>query len=228
MVMNQVALRHQLLFHHDGNPDFRAQPGLAPLKYRGRHADNRVGVLIDFERLAHDIRIRAEVRLPQPVTDHGHGRAARFVVLLGKKTAPQDRPDAQQIEIVRGRHHSPHALRFALSRQTHGSDIGGGDADETLLPVAHGLKIRIGKRERIVRAAPEAQGHHLVRAGEAGNRIEQCGVDPAENRGVRADAQREREDGDCGVAGRLRDHAQAVTNVLPERSHPRTSRDTLE
>src|ERR1700756_717915 len=113
-------------------------------------------MLIDFKRLPHNVRIRAEMRLPQPVTDHGYRRTARLCVLLRKKTATQDRSNTQQIEIVRGRNHSPHALRFAFSRQTHGSDIGGGDADETLLSVAHSFKIRISKRERIVRAPPEA------------------------------------------------------------------------
>src|ERR1700746_965568 len=102
MVMNQIALRQQLLFHPDGNPDFRAQPRLAPLKYRALYADKRVGVLIDFKRLPHNVRIRAEMRLPQPVTDHGYRRTARLCVLLRKKTATQDRSNTQQLEIVRG------------------------------------------------------------------------------------------------------------------------------
>ncbi len=64
MVMKQVALRHQLLFHHDRNPNLRSHPRLAPLKHRWRYAHNGVWVLVDFNCLAHYVRIRTEMRLP--------------------------------------------------------------------------------------------------------------------------------------------------------------------
>ena len=74
-------LRQQLRVHHDRNPDFQPQPRLAPLKHRRRYADNRVRVLINFDRLAHDLWIAAEMRLPQPVADHRDRSASRRVVL---------------------------------------------------------------------------------------------------------------------------------------------------
>ena len=81
VIMKQIALRQQLRVHHDRNPDFQPQPRLAPLKHRRRYADNRVRVLINFDRLAHDLWIAAEMRLPQPVADHRDRSASRRVVL---------------------------------------------------------------------------------------------------------------------------------------------------
>src|SRR5262249_49587271 len=138
-----------------------------------------------------------------------------------------DRAYTQQVEIVRGRKHAPHANRFAFSRQAQCRNAGGGKADEALLPVAHRFEIGIreGKRKRV--AAPKHQSDDFLRAGQAGDRIEQSGINPSKNRGIRADAQRERQHGDRRIPRGLCNHSQAVTNVLPKGVHPRTSWDTF-
>src|ERR1700674_2742331 len=99
MVMKQVAQRDQLRFHNDQNPNLSSNPRLTPLKHGRRYANNRVWMLVDFDCLAYDVRIRTEMRLPEPVADHRHGRASRFLVLHGQKAPPKDRPHAQYIEI---------------------------------------------------------------------------------------------------------------------------------
>src|ERR1700680_3848920 len=190
MVMDQVALRHQLLFHHDWKPNFRSHPCLAPLKERRRYAYDGEWVFVDFNGLAHDAWIRTEMRLPQPVTDYHHRRVSRLLVLGGQKAAPQDRPPAQYIEVIGRRYHAPHALRFTFARQARGSEAARRDARKTLLPVADRLDIRIGKRERVLSRLAQRQGHHVARAGKPGNWIQQCRIDPAENGGIRANPQR--------------------------------------
>src|SRR6266498_5425895 len=48
-------------------------------------------------------------------------------------------------------------------------------------------------------------------------RVQQNAVDDAEDRGVRSDAEREREHGHDGKAGILAQHSCAISNVLPQR-----------
>ena len=53
----------------------------------------------------------------------------------------------------------------------------------------------------------------------AGQRLKNDGLEPGEDRGVRADAQRERDDGDQCEAGLLQQHSRAEAQVLPECLH---------
>src|SRR5260221_14707096 len=147
MVMKQVAQRVQLRFHHDRGPNLRSHPCLAPLKHGWRHTHNDVWVLVDFNCLAHDVWIRTEMRLPQPVADHRHGRASRLFVFRRQKAAPKDRPHPQYTEIIRARYHARDALWSSFARQAHLDESARPYARKTLLPVADCLDGRIVKRE---------------------------------------------------------------------------------
>ena len=59
-----------------------------------------------------------------------------------------------------------------------------------------------------------------MRRRQPGNGIQQCRVDPTEDRGIRADAQGKRQNGDHRISRRFGDHPQAVPHVLPQGSHP--------
>src|SRR5215469_7077730 len=227
VVMKQVAHRVQLRFHHDQDSNLGSYPRLAPLKHGWRYAHDGVGVLVDINGLSHDIGVRTEMRLPKLVADHGHRRASRLLILHRKKTAPKDRPHAQYIEIIRGRYHTKDALWLALTREAHLHKAARRDACETLLPVAHGFQIRIGKRERGVSGLTQGQRHNLARVTKPGNRIEQRGVDPAENRGVRSDSERKRQDGKSRKPRCLRDHPQAIPYIPPKRGHRLTPKHSL-
>src|ERR1700733_6370245 len=227
MIVKRVVPGHQLRRHHDRNPDFHAQPGLAALKLRRRYAHDGIGVLVDFYVLADDVRIRGEMRLPEAVADHRDGRASGLFIVRGKKAAAEDGMHAKHIEIIGGSHHAPDAFRFTFAREAHGSEDARRDAGKTLLAVAQGLDIRIGKAQ-VVLGLALCQRYNLPGVGESGNRIEERGIDPAENCGVRTDAQRQSQDHDRGVAGGFGDHAQAVAYILPERGHPGVSAGILE
>src|SRR6516162_1037786 len=222
VVMKQVTQRVQLRFHHDRDPNLSSYPRLAPLKHGWRYPDDGVGVLVDINGLAHDIGVRSKMRLPELVADHGHRRASWLLILHRKKTAPEDRPHTQYIEIIRGRHHAKDALWLALTREAHLRKAARRDAGETLLPIAHGFQIRIGKRERGVSGLAQGQRHNLARVTKPGNGIEQRGVDPAENCGVRSDSERKRQDGKSRKPRCLRNHPQAISYIPPERGHPLT------
>ena len=227
MIVKRVVPGHQLRRHHDRNPDFHAQPGLAALKLRRRYAHDGIGVLVDFYVLADDVRIRGEMRLPEAVADHRDGRASGLFIVRGKKAAAEDGMHAKHIEIIGGSHHAPDAFRFTFAREAHGSEDARRDAGKTLLAVAQGLDIRIGKAQ-VVLGLALCQRHNLAGVGESGNRIEERGIDPAENCGVCADAQSQSKDDNRGVAGGFGDHAQAVAYILPERGHPGVSVGILQ
>ncbi len=55
-----------------------------------------------------------------------------------------------------------------------------------------------------------------------GQRAKEDGVNDAEDGGVRADAERQRENRDGSKPRRLRQHAQPVSQILPKRPHRRT------
>src|SRR5262252_3652573 len=227
VVMKQVAPGVQLRFHRDRDPNLGSYPRLAPLKRGWRYPHDGVGVLVDINGLVDDIGVRTKMRLPKPVADHRHRRASRLLILHRKKTAPKDRPHTQYIEITRGRYHTKDALWLALTREAHLRKAARRDACETLLPVAHGFQIRIGKRERGVSGLAQGQRHNLARVTKPGNGIEQRGVDPAENRGVRSDSERKRQDGKSRKPRCLRDHPQAIPYISPERGHSRTPQTQL-
>jgi hypothetical protein len=172
-------------------------------------------VLVDLDCLADYVRICAEVRLPQPVADHRYRRAARLLVFCRQKAAPEDRPHTKHVEIICRRNHAPHTLRFPFACEAHRCEVAGRDARKALLPVAHGFEIGIRKAEGCVSALAQRQGDNLIRCGQPRNRIEQGRVDPGENRGVRADTQRERQDGNRRISRSLGDHSRAVAYVLP-------------
>ena len=56
-----------------------------------------------------------------------------------------------------------------------------------------------------------------------GQGIEKDAIHDGEDGGVRADTERQRENRDCSKPRRLRQRAQAVSQILPERLHRHTS-----
>src|SRR5258707_2550126 len=105
MVVQQVAPRIELRLHRERDPNVGAHTSLAPLKGRRRHSHDGIGLLIEFNGLADDLRVGREMGLPQAITDHCHGRTAWLLVFLRKKTTPKKWTHAKYIKIVRRCHH---------------------------------------------------------------------------------------------------------------------------
>src|SRR5580698_1854080 len=57
---------------------------------------------IDLNRFAHDLRITREMVLPDGVTDHDHCSAGVRPSFLRKKSAAENRVDAENIKIISG------------------------------------------------------------------------------------------------------------------------------
>src|SRR5580700_5280823 len=191
MVIKQVADGHELRLHHDRHPDFHAQSGLASLKQRRRNSHDRVGMLVELDRLAQNVAVRAEMRLPQTIADHRYRGASRLLILLGKKTAAEHRPYAQHIEIIRGCDHTPDALRLAFAREAHGRKYARGESCKALLSVAHGFEVWIRKAQRRISGLALRKRQDLARVRDSGYGIQQRGIDPTEDGGIRADPERQ-------------------------------------
>src|SRR5262245_62924205 len=75
------------------------------LKLRRHDTDHRAADAIEGERLADDLRIRAETPMPQAITQDDDGGGARLV-FIGEKDAPQLRLRAEQLKNI-GRDSQP-------------------------------------------------------------------------------------------------------------------------
>ena len=132
------------------------------------------------------------MRLPEPIADYRDRRSSRLFIFRWQECAPEYGLHAEHIEIVRRCHHAPHPLRFAFPGEVHLSEVACRDACKTVLAVAHRFDIRICKPERSFPRLASRHRYHFTRVGKSGDWIQQCRIDPGENRGVSADSERER------------------------------------
>ena len=169
--------------------------------------------IVHLEDLTDDVRIGTEFRAPIGVTEHEHGFRAMIVVGRHKRAA-DDRLDAKDVEEV-GRHDpSGDAIRLAAPQQveTHLMKF-----DETfkageLLAVVVELLDRhtevrlVGERRRLLH-------QHEAIAVLVGQRLEQHAVDHAEDGGVGADTEAQRQHGEGGKARVLPQRAGTVAEI---------------
>src|SRR5262245_39640797 len=183
---------------------------------RRHYPDDRAPLLVDSDELAYDVRLAAEAALPQVVADDSHFIPARPFFFHGENS-PEQRLRSQQGEEI-GRHlNASHSLRI-----TPFGEIGVAWSDCCDLLERWRLSSPFGQIDRrrgefvkaqVERRVVRPQHHDPVRLVK-GERLEQYRVDDAEDRCVRADTERQGEDGDQGEAGSRQQHSQAITQVL--------------
>src|SRR5205823_795807 len=149
----------------------------------------------------------AEIALPERVAHHRTRRAAAPIVLGGEE-APRFGADAERREVVAAHPQPARQPQLAAVREVEAGRSPGEDAGEALLTIADLLPQ--GTRE-IGAASTEIAGAAVGRSGDAHlgelararhrQRAQAHGVQELEDRRVRADAERERENRDDGEAG---------------------------
>ena len=184
---------------------------------RRHHADDGDGLSIHPDRLSDDRGIAAEPALPEAVAEDHHP-VVPVGPLVGRERAAQHRSDAQGREEARHHELGDELLRRPLARQV----------DAVVVEARHRRERRVAflppqvvERGDDVRAAGTL-GALLPDGDEApglveGEALEEHGVDDREDRGVRADAQRERRDRHGGKTGILREGTAREAQVLPGR-----------
>src|SRR5437588_2787110 len=84
----------------------------------GQHANHRECLPIQGNLAAHNVRIRAEARLPCPVADHD-GRRRSGLILPGYKRATAFGADLEYFEKVCGNKSADYAIGMLLSGEVY-------------------------------------------------------------------------------------------------------------
>jgi hypothetical protein len=205
------ALRHR---ETRRNPELRVVREAEP---RRRHADHGIGLVVEQQRAPDHVGPRAEPRAPQRVADDHDVVAARSL-LVRAEAAAEPRPDAHHLEEVGRDDHALAPLRLLALPQVEVDAAHGRHAGEDA--VLRAQVDEVGRRHAADRASPLGPDDHQALVVEERQRTQQHGVDHVEDRDVRADAERKREDGDRAEAGVAAQHAQREGGVLPELLEP--------
>src|SRR6185437_3680566 len=88
-----------LVAHGDGNPHVGAAEISDAAKIARGHADDGVLHLVELNRFTDDVAVRAELRVPERVTEN-HVRT-RSGVFVRRKEAPEERLHAENVEEIR-------------------------------------------------------------------------------------------------------------------------------
>ena len=189
------------------------------IKLGRRHANDRIALVVQFDLLSKDILAAYKVRLPKFVADHHHVAVPRLIFFF-KKSPPEDGLHAQRRKKI-SRYRAPfHRLRLPHARQIKIAEAHGAHLFEGVILVApvkivsrRNNKLRNSRKTLLRRRVPHR--HEPPRISKR-QRPEQHSIHHAEDRGIRADAESEREDGDGGEARILAQYAQAVTKIHEE------------
>jgi hypothetical protein len=187
------------------------------LRHGRQHADDGVLLVIHLKHAADDVRIAAERVLPVRVAEDQHRRRV-LPIIVGAKRAAQERRDADHIEEVVRDDPRLHARCADAVEEVESHLVIFDERIERrrLLPVIGNL---LRGQPHFVVAGQRLPLTHVDQpiAARVRQRAKQHGVDDAEDGGVRADAERQRQQDQDRVGRVLAETARRVAQVLPER-----------
>ncbi len=166
---------------------------------------------------AHDRGVGAKLLAPCLVREDDHRIAAGNAILIGQERSPQHRPDAKNIEEIRADCLPERALRglVSLPGKTRVHEARGGEAVEAARATANVDVVQV-RDTAVAHFSGGRRRTHCDQFAGRGHceRSQDQAVGDAEHRGVRADADGDRQDGDQREAGVLRQHPCTVAEVL--------------
>ena len=179
----------------------------------GQDADDGVRRAVERERLAEHRRIAVEALLPHRMADQ-HDVLAAGRIFVRREIAADHRLQAQRRQQRRRGLEANELFRIAAAGQRERVADRQREIAEHLLPLLHFEEARIGEADarEVLRLVRRAQSDQPVRLAIR-QRTQEDRVDDAEERDVRADAEREAEDGDQREAGRLEQLTDRVTDL---------------
>ena len=190
--------------------DVDATPDVDASESRLGHADDLDGVGVERDLFIEDIRIGGVFALPEFVAQDGNCRAAALIVGRGEGSADQGF-HAQGREEVAADPIAAGVANFASIGEIELVRAEGEDAGENILAVAHLLP------NGIAPIVPCATDHleQLFGVGD-GEGFEHYRIDQAEDGGVGADAEGQRQNRHGGEAGAGAEGSESVAEVLEE------------
>ena len=130
---------------------------------------------------------------------------------------------AQQLESVAGEELAPHALDHGVAAHGEGQRLRHAHRVDGRQVIAEVDEVEVRGLRRLVRGREHLDGHDAIGVGRARQRVEEDRPHPAEDRRVRADPEREREN--CRRReGRIAPpRSEAIPHVLHERRDERNA-----
>ncbi len=223
-VVEEALLRvgRERLCHRQRHVEVGPREDLDAGERLGRHADDGELAAVEEDLPADDSRVARELPLPEVRPEHGHGVAARHLVLVGAEAAPHPRLDLEQRKEVAGDQHAALDPRRSPRRGAEADGERGGVRDDAVVALGVVADVEVlAMREEVdaLVARGAHQRHHLARARHRVGPEDQR-VEHAERRRGHADADREGDHHEGGQAGRAAQAAQREPQVGEEVGEP--------
>ena len=215
--------------HGHGDPDVRRLADGGAEEFLRGDADDVEGGVAEFECAGEDFGVAGEAAVPPGVADDGDGIFAFGAVVVVGEGAADESTDAEGGEVGAGDELDIHRLGTVATGDdavdgVGAAEDGSGAAEDGVifLQIAiEGIGIEIGVCPVVGDAAIDAVTEHDKLRGLLHGKIaEQDCIEEAEDGGVSADAEGEREQGDGGERGTAEQGAHAVGDILEEAFEP--------
>src|SRR3984957_15780223 len=182
-------------------------------------SDDRERLFIKQNRLAQNSRIAAVAALPQTITQEDD-LFMTGLFIVGRKIAADHWSDAQHAKEIPGYLRTPNSFGIAAACNREGQRARGGKFQENMIHVAPIQKFSSrggAARDGAVRVGlPKSDDTVGIRKRQ---RFKQNSVHDAENYDVRANPDRQSQNGDRREARVSPQHARAITQILPKCVH---------
>ena len=215
--LEAIAAGQDLRLHHDRHPHIERNPDHRSLECRRHDPDDRQGVTVDRDRPAHDRRIAGVTTMPQAVADHHDGTAIGHAVVVGTEGASERRRNTDDGEVVARYQRAVKplgALGLAHRAKAERCRLRDDKAVQGPGAVAIIAVIGIGQVDVAAITGPGRDRDEVALVCDAGQRVEQHRLHPAEDDGVGADSEAQRHDRRGGQPAVLDEHPDGIAQVV--------------
>src|SRR4029077_5518760 len=148
--------------------------------------------------------ISSEMVLPDGVTDDDHCSPRARRSFLRKKSAAENRVDAENVKVTGGGQSSVNALRLRNAGERHVVVVPAENSGKSFSALTEVAKVGIRKwRGGITAAIATVDGDKVARVSDSRNRVQQGSAHPTKHGGIGGDAKCQRQDDDGSKAGRF-------------------------
>ena len=174
---------------------------------------------IDDQLVAHDILGGAEIPVPQTITDHNDRMASRSNVVVRPDVSSARSGNPQKLEVIPGHELTLHLVDVSAHAYARARVLVGHQPYESSTSIPKIDVVRVGERAEPPPAIGElVDAHQLVRL-VCRKRPHEEAVDEAEDRRVRPDPERQRQNHSQAEARFPQKDPDRIPNILPKTIH---------